>query len=374
MNPPNLAAGNVLPAPPRPSVWFLAGEGDGSTVRHISLNTSPFSVGRLKASALYLGAASVSKCHAELYREGDDWYVRDLGSTNGTFVNDRRIAEPERLTVGDVLHFAHQEFRVGRAWKSNPSDSNGPGPLAEDACQFDKLFDEGIAVPYFQPIVSLTGSGLLGYEVLGRSLLDGLRNPAEMFKIAARLKQTGELSRHFRSLGVATGQMLPGTPNLFLNTHPYEIDDPQLLVSMHKLRAESPGQPLTLEVHESAVTSPELMKKLRASLKELDIRLAYDDFGSGQDRLLDLAEVPPDYLKFDACLIRDIHLAPASRRQMVSALVNLVRDLKIVPLAEGIETFEESEVCRALGFEYAQGFFYGRPAPADSHLLTSGGK
>jgi EAL domain-containing protein (putative c-di-GMP-specific phosphodiesterase class I) len=157
-----------------------------------------------------------------------------------------------------------------------------------------------------------------------------------------------------------------------LNTHPRELADPKLLVSLRNLREQSPGQPLTLEVHESAVTGPEMMKDLRAALKELDVKLAYDDFGAGQDRLLDLAEVPPDYLKFDARLIRDIHLASPSRQQMVSVLVKLVRDLQIAPLAEGVETREESDACQALGFEYAQGYFYGRPAPATEHLARTG--
>ena len=93
-----------------------------------------------------------------------------------------------------------------------------------------------------------------------------------------------------------------------------------------------------------------MMKTLRAALNELDVRMAYDDFGAGQDRLLDLAEVPPDYLKFDARLIRDIHLAPPSRRQMVGVLVKMVRDLNIAPLAEGVESAEESETCQTLGF------------------------
>lgn len=365
------SSNNTMPAQ---MAWFLAGEGDTSfTVRNVPLDCSPFRVGRMRESSLYLPYPSVSKIHAELFLKGADWFVRDMGSTNGTFLNGRRIDSDEPLQPRDMLHFANQEFRVGRMKQSNPAETRQEDStkLIQAACQFDKLFDVGMAIPFYQPIVSLTGAGLIGYEVLGRSLLEGLKNPAEMFKIAAHLKQSGELSRLFRSLGVSTGQSFPGSPNLFLNTHPFELDDPQLLDSMRKLRAEAPTQPLTLEVHESAASSPAQMKALRAALNELDIRLAYDDFGAGQDRLLDLAEVPPDYLKFDARLIRDIHLAAPSRRQMVGVLVRLARELNIAALAEGVESREESEVCQALGFEYAQGFFYGRPAPLETHLRDS---
>lgn len=81
--------------------------------------------------------------------------------------------------------------------------------------------------------------------------------------------------------------------------------------------------------------------------------------------MLELAEVAPDFLKFDISLIRDIHLAPQCQ-QMVAGLVRLVRDLGIQPLAEGIEQQAEAEVCRHIGFTHAQGYFYGRPVPAES--------
>ena len=51
-------------------------------------------------------------------------------------------------------------------------------------------------------------------------------------------------------------------------------------------------------------------------------------------------------------------------QQMIATLVQMARDLGIVPLAEGIETQAESETCLQLNFELAQGFYHGRPAPA----------
>jgi EAL domain-containing protein (putative c-di-GMP-specific phosphodiesterase class I) len=94
----------------------------------------------------------------------------------------------------------------------------------------------------------------------------------------------------------------------------------------------------------------------------MQIGLAYDDFGAGQSRLQDLAEVAPDYLKFDMSLIRDIHLL-TQRQQIVAGLVRLSLDLGIQPLAEGIENSAEAEVCRQIGFTHAQGYYYGKPTP-----------
>ena len=83
------------------------------------------------------------------------------------------------------------------------------------------------------------------------------------------------------------------------------------------------------------MTDLDEMLSFREALSALNIHLAYDDFGAGQARLLDLVEVPPDYLKFDIKLVRDIHRNP-QQQQMVKSLVNVVRDFGIAALAEGV--------------------------------------
>ena len=86
---------------------------------------------------------------------------------------------------------------------------------------------------------------------------------------------------------------------LFLNTHPAELAKPGLVESLEELRALAPNLDLTLEIHESALAQPDSMGALRDRLSEINVGLAYDDFGAGQARLLELAEAPPHYLKFD---------------------------------------------------------------------------
>jgi EAL domain-containing protein (putative c-di-GMP-specific phosphodiesterase class I) len=94
------------------------------------------------------------------------------------------------------------------------------------------------------------------------------------------------------------------------------------------------------------------------------MKLAYDDFGSGQARLAELGDAPPDYLKFDIQLVRGIDSASAERQRMLESLVRIAGDLGIISLAEGVETAAEHETCRRLGFVYGQGFRYGSPATA----------
>ncbi|MFI6446536.1 FHA domain-containing protein [Kitasatospora sp. NPDC050543] len=69
-------------------------------------------IGRLPGSDLRLSHASVSRTHAELRREGDGWVLYDLGSTNGTHVNGRRVAGAVRVRSGDQVRFGGLEFRL----------------------------------------------------------------------------------------------------------------------------------------------------------------------------------------------------------------------------------------------------------------------
>jgi EAL domain-containing protein (putative c-di-GMP-specific phosphodiesterase class I) len=349
--------------------WYLEGFVDEvPQLRQIAINTWPFRVGRRRGLAFCLSSDGVSKEHAEILQAGSGLMIRDLGSRNGTFVNGQRVDHDALLKPGDVLHFANQEFRLG---SRTTADAGATVQVDRSQwvlslSQFKKLFEPGNAVPFYQSIVELGSGVTTGYEVLARSRVEGLQSPKAMFDVAAGLSLEAELSRLFRAEGVRVGRQLPGKPDLFLNTHPAELGDEQLLGSLRKLRAEAPSQLLTLEIHEAAVTDPTAMQTLRAALTDLDIRLAYDDFGAGQARLIDLIEVPPDYLKFDVCLVRDLHLASDARRQMLETLVRMAHDLGVTVLAEGIENQGEAAACRELGFDLVQGYHFGKPMGIES--------
>jgi EAL domain-containing protein (putative c-di-GMP-specific phosphodiesterase class I) len=172
-----------------------------------------------------------------------------------------------------------------------------------------------------------------------------------------------ELSTMLRWEGVQATQGMSQPPHLFLNTHPRELADQKLGQSLERLRENWPDQALTLEIHEAAVTKGAGLAELRLLLRRLNIQLAYDDFGVGESRFNDLAEAAPDVVKFDMSLIRGIDSATPQRQQVLAALVQMVHDLGITSLAEGVETAGEDATCRQMGFTLGQGYLYGRPAP-----------
>jgi EAL domain-containing protein (putative c-di-GMP-specific phosphodiesterase class I) len=271
----------------------------------------------------------------------------------------------------DLIQFADMPFRLGL--QSGRSDSR---TIQEDVCdsalglvQFDNLVKDRAIVPYFQPVIDLHSNGTIAYEILARSRLIGLETPAAMFRTAAQLNMEHELSRLMRIEGVRTSAMFPAPPHVFVNTHPVELADEGFLEAMGALRRLAPSQQITVEIHEAAVTNVSTMKEIQVCLDSLEMRLAFDDFGAGQGRLFELAEIRPTYLKFDRQMIHDIHQASHDRQQMLESLVRLVTELGVIPLAEGVECAEEGNVYAQMGFVLAQGYHFGRPAPVAAYTL-----
>jgi hypothetical protein len=72
----------------------------------------PLRIGRDPASGLRLSHETVSRVHAELSRQGGLWILRDLGSTNGTTVNGRRVIGAAVVREGDQVGFGTMTFRL----------------------------------------------------------------------------------------------------------------------------------------------------------------------------------------------------------------------------------------------------------------------
>lgn len=349
--------------------WVLTGKLSAlECSTKIVIEPLPFLIGRRPDVSLTLPRQTISGIHAEIFQTDSRLYIRDLGSTNGTYVNGQRIAEDQRIEPGCLIQFADIPFQV--ALEQFVQDNS---TKCQDVCdhafalvQFQTLIANSAVIPFFQPIINIATGEVLAYEVLVRSRLTGLETPAAMFRAAEELGMQIPLSQLACRKGVEVSWTLDPVPHLFLNTHPDELATRGFSNWLDKLRDLAPTQPLTLEVHEAAITDMADLKDLRRQLDELNMGLAFDDFGAGQARIAELAEVRPNHLKFDRRIITGLDKAEPSRRRFVQSLIEAVHGLGIVALAEGIETQGEYEVCRDLGFETAQGFLFGRPESAES--------
>lgn len=354
------------------TVWILASVGTQQPNALTVVHPVPFSVGRKSGCSLQLPSKTVSSHHADLSIRDGQLVLIDRQSTNGTYVNGRRVTDIETLKADDLIQFADVAFRVRCDDHATASNT-----VAEDVCdqalalvQFDRLMERRLVTPFLQPIVTMDGLQTIGYEVLARSRMFGLESSAAMFGAAARLNMEVELSQMLRWEGIREGLLLPQPARIYVNTHPLELGQEGLIASMAQVRKLSADLPITLEIHEAAITNSLEMSELKKQLRDLDIKIAYDDFGAGQNRLAELCSAPPDVLKFDMGLVRDIDKAPPERIKVLSSLVEIVRDLGVEALAEGIENEAEAEVCSSLGFTLAQGYYYGRPAPPAKFIVS----
>ncbi len=339
----------------------------------ITITGSPFRIGRRPENQLYLPDRTVSGNHAVLSTILDDLFVQDLGSTNGTFLNGKRLGEGlHQLSDGDNLQFGMVQFRIRHVnTRSNGTtievDANDQ---ALTFLRFGQVLTQRMVVPYFQPLVNLEDESLLGYEALLRCRVEGLESPDRLFKAAADADEEESLSVLAREQSLQVASRLHSPSLIFLNTHPVELTSPNLFPSLYALRNQFPEANICLEIHEAAVPALGFLRQLAQVLNELNMQLAYDDFGAGQARLVELSELPPDYLKFDIQFVRSLPNAAREHRRLVASLVRMAQELGVVTIAEGIETAAELEACREVNFEVAQGYYFARPAPIE-HWMSS---
>ncbi len=353
---------------------------NGGVVQRITLNHFPFAIGRSIAADFTIYSRQVSKEHAQIFRAGQTLRIRDLGSTNGTFVNGKRISET-LLMNGDIVHLAHKEFRFGNEHESSsrlaiedttdPLKSKLPSSIIADSEHLREMLMRECVNIVFQPIVQLPTRQIIGYEALGRGDHSGLSpNPADLLRLAEQCRLATELSRLFRLVAVKDAARLPDNLRFFFNLHPSELGDDFLIESLREVQpAFQSNRQMVLEVHEAAVVDSVMMGRLRDQMEALGIELAYDDFGAGQARLKQLVEVPPHFVKFDMSLIRGIDQEKA-RQELVQALNRVTESVGAQVIAEGIETEAEAEACVRLGCPLGQGYLFGRPQPVA--VLTRG--
>lgn len=106
---------------PIPDNWFLE-----HYLQFIPVNKSPFTIGRGADQGLNLALTVISRNHAELIWNNTEsvWILRDFGSTNGSFVNDKPVTGMHKLVMGDWLRFASVEVRLVNLKNAKQSTSD----------------------------------------------------------------------------------------------------------------------------------------------------------------------------------------------------------------------------------------------------------
>jgi diguanylate cyclase (GGDEF)-like protein len=136
------------------------------------------------------------------------------------------------------------------------------------------------------------------------------------------------------------------------------------LVAAALQRTGLPPALLELEITEGTIlqhTETNLTTLRR--LRDMGVRIAMDDFGTGYSSFGYLRSFPFDTLKIDRSFVRDL-TSQSDAAAIVRAALSLARSLGMDAVAEGIETASQLDLLEAEGCREAQGFYLGRPAPA----------
>jgi EAL domain-containing protein (putative c-di-GMP-specific phosphodiesterase class I) len=360
-----------LESAPEPALPYLEHFVDpANPPERVVLAPLPFRIGRSRTANFVIHSRQVSGEHTEIYLAGNRYHVRDLGSTNGTFVNGEPVQDVP-LAHDDIIHLANAELRFcceplavpdGHGCMTERAERTATRSVFRARQHLHELLLEGRVRTVFQPIVFLVSGRIMGYEALGRGTHPDLTaSPEELLRIASECNLACKLSEVFRTAALQDAARLPERAYIFVNAHPAEMGSDSLVESLAALKAGlRDDQRLVVELHEAAVTDPHIFFGLRQKLSKLEIGLAYDDFGAGQSRLKEFADAPPDFVKLDMSMIRDIQRLEA-RQDLVRALVRFGNDLGVGMIAEGIETAEEAALCQDLGCHFGQGYLFGRP-------------
>jgi EAL domain-containing protein (putative c-di-GMP-specific phosphodiesterase class I)/GGDEF domain-containing protein len=117
---------------------------------------------------------------------------------------------------------------------------------------------------------------------------------------------------------------------------------------------------IKIEVTEEILLNKEKAIKYFNILKEHNMNIAMDDFGTGYSSYKSIGEVPIDIIKIDKSIVGKICESKLSR-SIVESIVYFCRQNGLETVAEGVETREIAEICKEIGIDYLQGYYYHTP-------------
>lgn len=214
----------------------------------------------------------------------------------------------------------------------------------------------------FQPIVSLKEQTVFAHEALARGPQG---QPANFVLSQVTFENRHRFDQECRTKAIEQAAALCMRESLSINFIPNAVANPRACIQRTLRAAANCGFDLSrliFEVTESEkVVQPETLVRIFREYRKLGIKTAIDDFGAGYAGLNLLARFQPDIVKIDIDLIRDID-ADKTKQIIVENIVNLCEKLGIIPLAEGVETFDERDFLSSIGIDLMQGFLFARPA------------
>jgi diguanylate cyclase (GGDEF)-like protein/PAS domain S-box-containing protein len=224
-------------------------------------------------------------------------------------------------------------------------------------------------VVYYQPIVSVTENSIIGVEALVRwnHPERGLISPLEFIPIAEETGLITEIGEWVLRTSCMQNKVWldagyrPLHIRVNFSARQFQRQDLQETIIKVLNETEMPPELLNIEVTESIAMEEHSIETLN-KLAAMGIQISIDDFGTGYSSLGYLRELPINTVKIDKSFIRDILVDP-NAKSIVRAIIAMANNLRIMVVAEGVETEDQKAFLHSQQCDKIQGFFYSPPVP-----------
>jgi diguanylate cyclase (GGDEF)-like protein len=323
------------------------------------------------ADALRLAARVQHELQRRERVEGEELFTT---ASIGITTSDTRHARPEQHLRDAVAAMSQARAQGGGRHRifDAPMHQHMLSRLRLDA-ELRQALERDELEPWYQPLVWLHSGEIAGFEALvrWRHPERGIVAPGEFIGVA---EDAGLMPALFERLlpkvleQARTWQH--GRPSLMMNINlsPRQIGEPELLELFARQLARFSPTPYSLgiEITESLLVEDDTATAaVLHGIKDMKVRVLLDDFGVGYSALSCLHRFPIDGIKVDRSFLARVGTREDGGAEIVRAVVNLAEGLGKSTTAEGIETPAQLRFVRALGCELGQGFWFGRPVPAD---------
>ena len=239
---------------------------------------------------------------------------------------------------------------------------------------FQSAMDNGYIQPYYQPVIRTISRKLCSFEALARWVDPerGVIYPDEFIPV---LEKNGliylldiciirQVCARIRQSFVSGEIPVPISVNL--SRLDFELCDIFSIVDGSVSQYQIPHDFLYIEITESVMAEQEaVMREIAGKFRAAGYQVWMDDFGSAYSSLNILKDFDFNEIKLDMRFLSSFDMRS---RRILTAVIQMAKEIEIHTLAEGVETQEQVNYLRNIGCEKVQGFFFGKPLPYDSAM------
>ncbi|HWM47849.1 MAG TPA: bifunctional diguanylate cyclase/phosphodiesterase [Xanthobacteraceae bacterium] len=222
----------------------------------------------------------------------------------------------------------------------------------------------------YQPIFQVHDRKLVGFEALLR-LKDESGTPippASFIPVAEDIRLIGKIGEWVVRRACLTAMMWPSDLTVAINLSPAQFESEGISRTVAAALRDTglEAHRLELEITESLLLhSSEPVSLELTRLKELGVAIVMDDFGTGYSSLSYLWRFPFDKIKIDRSFMQGLDSNGRHAATVVKTIIALGRELHMRVTVEGVETEEHAVFLERAHADLAQGFYFGRPMPAE---------